>query len=415
MVAKISSTANLGGALGYNFRKVSAGEAKVLLASGISLDTDGSTSMERALEDMELLLPLTMRTKKPVFHASLNPHPDDRLSDEELEKIASYYMEQLGYGNQPYIVFKHSDIEREHIHIVSLRVDSEGNKINDSFERRRSKRITDEIERLWNLKPSSRQEIKPDGQPESEDTDNGNVKKRIVKDVSSVLDKYRFQSLGELNAVLASCNITAEEVAKEKNGRRYKGIVYSVTDDTGKKLTVPIDAGELGRGFGYNALQSRMEAFKAEFAPYRTRFRKAVRMAMRGNPDRKRFVNLMEKQGISVLFRENEAGRIYGITFIDTKNGVVANGSRLGKGYSASVFNGYFNGTDDNPFLNVTPKNDNKLEQSATAETRSDDIIAGIVDRLLDMPTAQGIDYKEMAFQKKMRRLHSGKTKRRKL
>lgn len=148
MVAKISSTANLSGALGYNFRKVSAGEAKVLLASGISLDTDGSTSMERALEDMELLLPLTMRTKKPVFHASLNPHPDDRLSDEELAKIASYYMKQLGYGSQPYIVFKHSDIERKHIHIVSLRVDSEGNKINDSFERRRSKRITDEIERL---------------------------------------------------------------------------------------------------------------------------------------------------------------------------------------------------------------------------------------------------------------------------
>lgn len=415
MVAKISSTANLSGALGYNFRKVSAGEAKVLLASGISLDTDGSTSMERALEDMELLLPLTMRTKKPVFHASLNPHPDDRLSDEELAKIASYYMKQLGYGSQPYIVFKHSDIERKHIHIVSLRVDSEGNKINDSFERRRSKRITDEIERLWNLKPSTRQEIKADRQPEPENTDNGNVKKRIAKAVSSVLDRYRFQSLGELNVVLASCNITAEEVAKEKNGRRYKGIVYSVTDDTGKKLTVPIDAGELGRGFGYNALQNRMDAFKAEFSPYRARFRKAVRMAMCGNPDRKKFVRLMEKQGISVLFRENEAGRIYGITFIDTKNGVVANGSRLGKGYSASVFNGYFNGTGDNPFLNVSTQNDNRQEQPVTEESRGDDIIAGIADGLLDMPTAQSIDYKEMAFQKKMRRLHSGKTKRRKL
>ena len=324
-------------------------------------------------------------------------------------------MKQLGYGSQPYIVFKHSDIERKHIHIVSLRVDSEGNKINDSFERRRSKRITDEIERLWNLKPSTRQEIKAGRQPEPENTDNGNVKKRIAKAVSSVLDRYRFQSLGELNAVLASCNITAEEVAKEKNGRRYKGIVYSVTDDTGKKLTVPIDAGELGRGFGYNALQNRMDAFKAEFSPYRARFRKAVRMAMCGNPDRKKFVRLMEKQGISVLFRENEAGRIYGITFIDTKNGVVANGSRLGKGYSASVFNGYFNGTGDNPFLNVSTQNDNRQEQPVTEESRGDDIIAGIADGLLDMPTAQSIDYKEMAFQKKMRRLHSGKTKRRKL
>ena len=52
-------------------------------------------------------------------------------------------MEALGYGNQPYIVFKHNDIAREHIHIVSLRVDSRGQKINDKFEKRRSKQITD--------------------------------------------------------------------------------------------------------------------------------------------------------------------------------------------------------------------------------------------------------------------------------
>lgn len=413
MVAKISSTANLGGALGYNFKKVSAGEAKVLLTSGLSLDTDGNTSMERTLEDMTLLLPLAMRTKKPVFHASLNPHPDDKLSDTDLEKIAVYYMGQLGYGNQPYIVFKHSDIEREHIHIVSLRVDAEGNKINDSFERRRSKRITDEMERLWELKTSNRRLQTPVEEPVTAKNDESEVKKRIAKDVSIVLDKYRFQSLGELNAVLASCNIVAEEVAKEKNGIRYKGIVYSITDENGKKRTVPVDAGELGRGFGYNALKNRMDGFRTEFAPYRGNLRKAVRNAMRGNPDKKRFAGLMERQGISVVFRENESGRIYGITFIDGRNGVVANGSRLGRGYSAGVFNGYFNGSDDNPFLNAGIRNNDRQEQTTVAENRSDDIIAGIADELLDVPSAQGIDYKEMAFQKKMRRLHSGKMKRR--
>lgn len=413
MVAKISSTANLGGALGYNFKKVSAGEAKILLVSGLSLDADGDTSLERTLEDMTLLLPLAMRTKKPVFHASLNPHHDDRLSDSDLEKIASYYMERLGYGNQPYIVFKHSDIEREHIHIVSLRVDSGGSKINDSFERRRSKRITDEIERLWKLKTSNRRSQTPAEEPITAESGEGEVKKRIARTVSDVLGKYRFQSLGELNAVLASCNIVAEEVAKEKNGRRYKGIVYSITDENGKKRTVPVDAGELGRGFGYNALKNRMDDFRPEFAPYRDNLRKAVRNAMRENPDRERFVSLMERQGISVVFRENESGRIYGITFIDGRNGVVANGSRLGRGYSAGVFNGYFNGSGDNPFLNIGVQCDSRQEQMTVTESRGGDIIAGITDELLDVPSAQGIDYKEMAFQKKMRRLHSGKMKRR--
>ena len=161
MVAKISSTANLGGALGYNFRKVVARDAVVLLTSGLSLDREGNTSLERALEDMSLLMPVMMRTKKPVFHVSLNPHPEDRLDDGQLAEIAEYYMRQLGYGNQPYIVFKHSDIEREHIHIVSLRVDSDGHKIDDSFERRRSKRISNEIERMWKLHPSDRNAVVP--------------------------------------------------------------------------------------------------------------------------------------------------------------------------------------------------------------------------------------------------------------
>ena len=159
MVAKISSTSNLGGALGYNFHKVEAGEAKVLLVSGMSVDNNGNTDMNRALEDMQRLLPSSMRTKKTVFHASLNPHPDDKLSDEELRDIAAYYMEKMGYGNQPFIVFKHSDIEREHIHMVSLRVDSNGRKINDSHEFRRSDKVRKEIERIWNLNTCKKQNI----------------------------------------------------------------------------------------------------------------------------------------------------------------------------------------------------------------------------------------------------------------
>ena len=414
MVAKISSTANIGGALGYNFKKVSAGDAKILLVSGLSLDSDGTTSMERALTDMTLLLPSAMRTKKPVFHVSLNPHPDDMLSDADLEAIAAYYMERLGYGNQPYIVFKHNDIEREHIHIVSLRVDSDGHKINDSFERRRSKRITDEIERLWKLKTSNRRLQTPAEESVTTESDEREVKKQIAGSVSTILNKYRFQSLGELNAVLASFSIVAEDVAKERNGRRYKGIVYFITDENGKKRTVPVDAGELGRGFGYNALKNRMDGFKSEFAPYRDNLRKAVRNAMRENPDRERFVSLMERQGISVELSENHTGRIYSITFIERSNGVVANGSRLGRGYSAGVFNGYFNGSGDNPFLNIGVQCDSCQKQMTVTESRSDDILAGITDELLDMPSGQGVDYKEMAFQKKMRRLHSGKLKRKK-
>src|SRR3712207_9000129 len=70
--------------------------------------------MDKVLADMQALIPEKGRTKKTVFHCSLNPHPDEKLSDELLVQIAKEYMEALGYGKQPYIVFKHNDIAREH-------------------------------------------------------------------------------------------------------------------------------------------------------------------------------------------------------------------------------------------------------------------------------------------------------------
>jgi len=156
MIAKISSTENLGGALGYNFKKVEKGEANILLAAELYQSKEGRYTMEDVLADMEALIPKNCRTKKTVFHCSLNPHPDEKLSDETLSQIAKEYMEALGYGNQPYIVFKHNDIAREHIHIVSLRVDFDGNKINDKFEGRRSKKITNALEKKYNLITSSK-------------------------------------------------------------------------------------------------------------------------------------------------------------------------------------------------------------------------------------------------------------------
>lgn len=412
MVAKISATANLGGALGYNFKKVAAGQAQVLLSSGLSLDAQGNTSLERTLEEMQLMLPSAMRTRKPVFHVSLNPHPDDRLTDEELTRIASCYMEQLGYGNQPYIVFKHNDIAREHIHIVSLRVDSEGRKINDSFEHRRSKRITRLIEQMWKLTPSDGEKIKRCSEDlQKADMADGTVKRKIMGTVAAVLDRYRFQSMGELNAVLARYNMVAEEVGKEKGGRIYKGIVYSVTDDKGRKQTVPVEAGELGRGFGYNALKSRMERFRKDFAPYRNSLRRSVRKAMSRNPQRDEFIRLMAEMKVSVLFRESDDGRIYGVTFIDDGNGVAANGSRLGRGYSAAMFHEYFNGSGDNPFLAPV----HGLPARPETERRGDDLMAEVADTLFDLPAAQGTDYKELAFQKKMRLRYARNGDRRKL
>src|SRR5680860_1415285 len=142
MVAKINVGISLFGALSYNQEKIDKGEGKILCSNKVLLPMDGSLNMSFCLRSFENHMPKDIKTEKPVIHISLNPHPDDNLNDEELSDIAQEYMEKLGYGDQPYVVYKHEDIDRHHIHIVSLRVDEKGRKIDDKFEFKRSKDIT---------------------------------------------------------------------------------------------------------------------------------------------------------------------------------------------------------------------------------------------------------------------------------
>ena len=267
MIAKISATENLGGALGYNFKKVEKGEASILLAAELYQNREGNYTMEEVFADMEALIPKKCRTKKTVFHCSLNPHPDEKLSDKTLTQIAKEYMEALGYGNQPYIVFKHNDIAREHIHIVSLRVDSRGRKINDKFEKRRSKKITDALERKFGLIPSSKVTDKAMKETPKIDTNKGNIKEQVANVVRMVLKHYHFCSLGELNAILSAYNLTVEEVKTEFRGKKYDGLVYVPTDNMGNKVSTPIYASDIGRGVGYTAVLNRMQKSKQAIKP----------------------------------------------------------------------------------------------------------------------------------------------------
>ena len=425
MIAKISSTANLGRALGYNFKKVRQEEATVLLAGGLYQNQDGRYAMEQVLSDMQQLIPNKCRTKNTVFHCSLNPHPDEKLSDETLMQIAREYMEALGYGNQPYIVFKHNDIAREHIHIVSLRVDSEGKKINDKFEKRRSKQITDTLERKFGLIPSSKVTDREMEEVSKIDTTKGNIKEQVAETLRSVLKHYKFCSLGELNAILTAYNLTVEEIKTEFRGKKYDGLVYVPTNDKGGKISTPIHASDIGRGVGYTAVQNRMQKSKLTVKPLVPAIRDKVLQTMHTSPrTEEELRQRLEEQGLRVAIRKNESGRIYGITFIDDKEGVALNGSRLGKGYAVNIFNGYFSNPTDNPFLDETLYGSPSvhLDQSATVHPsqlnteESDNLVDELIEDMADgsFLSTGNDDWKEAAWQRKLRKLNKVNIRRRK-
>ena len=425
MIAKISATENLGGALGYNFKKVEKGEANILLAAELYQSKEGRYTMEDVLADMEALIPKNCRTKKTVFHCSLNPHPDEKLSDEQLTQIAKEYMEALGYGNQPYIVFKHNDIAREHIHIVSLRIDGEGKKINDRFEKRRSKQITDTLERKYNLIPSSKVSDKEEVETPKVDINKRNIKEQVASALRMVLKHYRFCSLGEFNAILSKYNLAVEEVKTEFRGKKYDGLVYVPTDDKGGKVSTPIHASDIGRGVGYTAVQNRMQKSKQAIKPLRSIIRYRVLQAMRTSPQTEKDLrSRLEEQSLRVTIRKNESGRIYGITFIDDKTGIALNGSRLGKGYAANVFNTYFSNPTNNPFLDEALYGNPsvRLEASPTVQPlqsdteNADNLIDELIEDMADgsfLPTGND-DWKEAAWQRKLRKQSKVKLRRKK-
>ena len=425
MIAKISATENLGGALGYNFKKVEKGEASILLAAELYQSNDGNYTMEDVLADMQALIPKKCRTKKTVFHCSLNPHPDEKLSDETLMQIAKEYMEALGYGKQPYIVFKHNDIAREHIHIVSLRIDGEGKKINDKFEKRRSKQITDTLEKKYDLIPSSKITDKVMNETPKIDTTRGNIKEQVTNIVRMVLKHYCFCSLGELNAILSAYNLTVEEIKTEFRGKKYEGLVYVPTDDKGDKVSSPIHASDIGRGVGYTAVQNRMQKSKQNVKPLIPSVRNKVLQTMRTSPKTEEELRQrLEEQGLRAVIRKNESGRIYGITFIDDKAGIALNGSRLGKGYAANVFNGYFSNPTHNPFLDETLYGSPSvhLDQSATVHPsqlnteESDNLVDELIEDMADgsFLSTSNDDWKEVAWQRKLRRQNKVNLRRRK-
>ena len=400
MIAKISSSNSLAATLGYNFKKVEKHEASVLLVQGLFQDRNGRYSRAQVLADMLRTIPERCRTKKAVFHCSLNPHPDEKLSDEALSRIAREYMEALGYGAQPYIVFRHNDIPRAHIHIVSLRVDSDGQKINDRFERRRSKRITDALEAKFGLLPSRKKKV-VSAQPSAVDINAGDIKRQVAAAVEYVLGRYAFQSVGEMNLLLAHFRVTAEEVKTERKGRPFDGIVYAATDADGHKICTPIKASEIGRQVSYAALRRHFEQSKSVVRERSGAIRRAIADVMQTSPDRAKFIDRMRERGIETVTRINAAGRLYGITFIDDANGIAVNGSRLGKGFAANVFNAYFAG-GANPFIDEGwPKE--KEERGA--------VVDELTESPNDMPPTEidlslqvhGADLRELAFQRRLR------------
>ena len=302
---------------------------------------DGQPTIQHCMRSFEPYLAANRRTEKPVIHISLNPHPDDVLTDELLVAIGQEYMEKMGYGDQPYIIYRHEDIGRPHIHIVSLRVDEYGRKINAYKEWQRSSAICRELEKEYHLLPAEKQEQREALPLTVVDYRKGDIKHQIANVVKPVMQGYKFQSIKEFKALLGLFHVTVEETHKTIDGKTCHGLVYAATDENGERTGVAIKSSKIGKSVGYEALRKKFIKSRQWIAqhPIPDRTKEAIAAALQGQSTRQGFLQELSEKGIAAILWQNDSGVIYGVTYIDHHSKTVFKGSLLGKEYSASLIN----------------------------------------------------------------------------
>ena len=364
MVAKISIGSSLYGALAYNGEKINEARGRILGSNKVVIPPDGHARIAQMVEDFKSFMPKMGRTKKPVLHISLNPHPEDRLTDQDFEILAREYLDKLGFGDQPFVIYKHEDIDRHHIHIVTVNVNEQGKRLNQAFLFRRSKAITNELEQKYNLHKAQREKVSPDTPIRKLDP-SGDIKRQVQNTVKLVGMRYKFQTLGEYNAILSLYNIRCEPTDGRINGREYHGLVYFAMNDNGDTVSTPFKASRLGKFASRAAVEGHFERSKENVEIRPTKRIVASVMAQSSGQDD--FIASLNSKGIDLVLRYNEDGRIYGATFVDHNTHTVLNGSRLGKEFSANAFERWFNGDGEKPILSAsgTPNPD-------TAQTTGD-------------------------------------------
>lgn len=230
MVIKIHQTAHTENALRYNEKKVREGVATFFESRNtVSVNPFMYDEKHRLkiLADIEKVNP---RIKNKCLHISFNPSTADllKLDDKTIRAEIEKLMEHLGYGNQPYFVYKHKDIERVHYHIVSTRIEREtGRKIKDNFEREKVKQFIQQLEQRYELVQT----------PNKEQNFTFNARSRNIKQNLENLFRHLNQITEITSKEMYAEALKLFNVEIRKSGR---GHIVVVTDDIGNLIRYPI-------------------------------------------------------------------------------------------------------------------------------------------------------------------------------
>ncbi|WP_353102840.1 conjugal transfer protein MobB [Myroides odoratus] len=421
MIAKIGKGSNLMGALSYNQLKVDKGQGTVLSTNNLPESNNNVNYLAQLYKHFEPYLFLNNKTEKIVRQISLNPNPNDKLTDDTLNEMAKQYMERMGYTNQPYIVYKHSDIEREHIHIVTVCTNLQGKKIDDKYDHLKSMKTCREIEKQYNLTSSVNQTPKESKQIKFTPVDyiKHNLKEQIASVIRYLPKYYSYDSFGSYNALLSLFNIRAEKVEATYNGQVKQGLVYFALNEKGEKASNPFKASLFETGASYQELGKHFKFPKEKLktSPSKTHLKQTIEVTLNTTNSQEEFKEALLNHGINIVIFQNKDNRIYGVTFIDHNSKSVYKGSDLSKELSANILNEKWSRTEEQ--INSTIKtqsqeifekhmDSNETELHSIFEYLDTDSMNFNTSEYISLfnllDTNQEVDYEELMFEQKIKR-----------
>ena len=231
MVIKIHQACSTQNALFYNERKAFQHKATFYHSRNTPEinpflgDKNARNQIFKEIEDRNT------RVQKKGLHISVNPTVGDlvRLGDAGIRTEIDNLMKHLGYGNQPYFVYKHADLERVHFHIVSTRIDCEtGKKIKDNYEKEKTQRFIKGLEEKYQLTK--------DDNPEKLNFRFSNSSKDLKQNIENLFGQLnRMEFITSKEMYDQALKLFQVEIRKAGRGH----LVF-VTDENGNPIRHPV-------------------------------------------------------------------------------------------------------------------------------------------------------------------------------
>lgn len=345
MVARINTGKNIRVTLHYNEHKVQQKQAEILGGCNLLMEAEQMNFQEK-LATFQKLTSLNERVVTNTLHVSLNFDPSEKLDNEQLISIATDYMQGIGFGRQPYLVYRHFDTGHPHIHIVTTNIQKDGSRIsmhnlgrNQSEVTRKSLEVKygllqaeskKQEQELLKLKPVNALRINPGKRA---------TKAAISNILSVVIPQYKYSSLAELNAVLKLYNVMADRCGEDTEVFKHNGLLFRVIDEQGNKISVPIKSSLFYMKPTLKNLEIRFAENEQLKQVHAKRLKATIDFALtrKSAGGLRRLIDNLKKESISVVLRQNKEGINYGITYIDHNTKCIFNGSDLGKPYSIKM------------------------------------------------------------------------------